>query len=173
MNEVNPYAPPKAQVVDYVAPAVADLAGRGERLGAAILDSLIGLLWVVPIWMFLGIFSAIRGGHQPPLQITAVGALMSLLAYVVVNGYFLNATGQSLGKKMVGIRIVSLDDSNPGLGKLLLLRIAPISLAALIPVVGQVVSMLDALFIFSRQRRCLHDLLAGTKVVRAVAATAA
>jgi uncharacterized RDD family membrane protein YckC len=34
---------------------------------------------------------------------------------------------------------------------------------------GNALGTLDALFVFRRDKRCLHDLIAGTKVVRAVA----
>jgi uncharacterized RDD family membrane protein YckC len=49
---------------------------------------------------------------------------------------------------------------------MILLRYLPISLAALIPVIGPYLSLVDVVFIFGSERRCIHDRLAGTKVVK-------
>jgi uncharacterized RDD family membrane protein YckC len=35
-----------------------------------------------------------------------------------------------------------------------------------IPVVNFILPLLDALFIFREDRRCIHDLIAGTKVIQ-------
>jgi uncharacterized RDD family membrane protein YckC len=37
---------------------------------------------------------------------------------------------------------------------------------ALIPVIGGFLPLVDVLFIFRHDRRCIHDLLAGTNVVK-------
>ena len=44
--------------------------------------------------------------------------------------------------------------------------IAVLSLAGLVPVLGPLASFVDILFIFGASRRCVHDLIAGTQVVR-------
>jgi hypothetical protein len=36
----------------------------------------------------------------------------------------------------------------------------------LVPILGAIFWITDSLFIFRADRRCLHDLMAGTKVVR-------
>ena len=46
-------------------------------------------------------------------------------------------------------------------------------IASLIPgqaddILINLVSLVDALFIFGKQRRCLHDYIAGSKVVRVI-----
>jgi uncharacterized RDD family membrane protein YckC len=35
-----------------------------------------------------------------------------------------------------------------------------------IPVVGQIFSFINILFIFTKEKRCIHDLVAKTKVVQ-------
>jgi uncharacterized RDD family membrane protein YckC len=66
------------------------------------------------------------------------------------------------------IRIVSFDDeSNPGFVKAFLLRVFVNGLIGAVPFVGFVYSLVDIFFIFRDDRRCLHDLIAGTKVVKA------
>ena len=72
--------------------------------------------------------------------------------------------GQTLGKKIMNIRIVSYDDGMiPGAGKLLGLRYVVNGLLGQIP--GY--AFVDVLFIFGQEQRCIHDYLAGTKVVQA------
>jgi uncharacterized RDD family membrane protein YckC len=76
--------------------------------------------------------------------------------------------GQSIGKLVVGARIV---DYNSGqilpLLKLIGLRLLPVTIVALIPVVRSFAGLADVLFIFGSKQRCVHDLIAGTKVVDA------
>jgi uncharacterized RDD family membrane protein YckC len=59
------------------------------------------------------------------------------------------------------------DEANPGFVKASLLRSFVNGLIGSIPVVGAAYSLVDICFIFRDDRRCLHDLLAGTKVVKA------
>ncbi|MDF1667845.1 MAG: RDD family protein [Planctomycetota bacterium] len=71
--------------------------------------------------------------------------------------------GQTIGKKMLGIRIVNYHDGdNPGFVQAVLLRsCVTFLLANFIPFF----SMIDACFIFTDERRCVHDLLANTTVI--------
>ena len=91
-------------------------------------------------------------------------ALLALWAY---QAYRVSTTGQTLAKKWLAIRVVKIDDTPVNFVSGVLLRgILPWFLG-IIPYLGFVFSLTDALFIFGEQRRCLHDLLAGTKVVTA------
>jgi uncharacterized RDD family membrane protein YckC len=49
--------------------------------------------------------------------------------------------------------------------KLLGLRYVLVMLVAVIPFIGGLLGVIDFLFIFREDRRCVHDLIAGTKVV--------
>jgi len=40
-----------------------------------------------------------------------------------------------------------------------------VSLMGLVPVVGRFISLVDAAMIFGAKRRCLHDIIAKTKVI--------
>jgi uncharacterized RDD family membrane protein YckC len=84
---------------------------------------------------------------------------------VVVQGYPLARTGQTWGKKLLSIRIVDLHGELPPLWRLIVLRYLPTQLLSLVPVAGNVYALLDALFIFRQDKRCLHDIIAGTQVV--------
>src|SRR4051812_43217203 len=65
MNTTNPYAPPQAAVQDVTDPQQQALAGRGTRLGAAIVD---GLILVIMVYVPL-IISIKMSGH--PLLLNA------------------------------------------------------------------------------------------------------
>jgi uncharacterized RDD family membrane protein YckC len=136
------------------------------------LDALIGATWTVPLLYFLGGWDYAINGQPIPWRISALLAVLGFILFMLVNGYFLRATGQTLGKKLIGIRIVLLDNTAPALVRIIFLRYAPISAIALIPNVGGLATLVDSLFIFGESRRCLHDLIAGTKVVRARQPTA-
>ena len=45
------------------------------------------------------------------------------------------------------------------------MRYFPLAVIAQIPFAGGIFSLIDCLFIFREDRRCIHDLIAGTKVV--------
>ena len=75
----------------------------------------------------------------------------------------LQATGQSLGKKYCGIKVVRSDGSPVTLGRVVWLRNVVNWLISFVPLYGFV----DVLFIFGESRQCLHDRIADTTVVKA------
>jgi hypothetical protein len=86
------------------------------------------------------------------------------LVLFVVNACLLTVRGQTLGKLIVGIRIVDPNtDANAGFARTVLLRSGvPMFLNSLS---AGIFGLIDVLFIFREDRRCLHDLMANTKVV--------
>ena len=166
MSVDNPYAAPEADLtVIKEAASDGDLADRGTRFVAAFLDSLIGIAYAAPIIYLLGIWDYMIRGENPPIGLSLASAALGFLAFVLIQGYFLMTNGQTVGKKITGIRIADLDGNVPDFGKLISRRYLPISVAASIPLIGPYLSIVDVLFIFRKDRRCVHDLIAGTKVV--------
>ena len=93
---------------------------------------------------------------------------------MTINGYLLATAGQTIGKRLVGTRIVNVSDERiPRFLPLLGARYGITWLVGLIPGVGTVYGLVDALFVFRDDRRCVHDLFAGTKVVNAETASGA
>ena len=166
MDNVNPYQAPKANLGEEKDEGT-ELAGRWQRLGAAILDGLIGMVWSIPLMFLLGLWEYMRNGRPVPTTLLITSTVIGFVMFVAVHGYFLKKNGQTLGKKIVGIRISDLENNVPSFGKVLLLRYLPISAVTLIPFAGQFLPLVDVLFIFRSDRRCVHDLIAGTKVIRA------
>lgn len=171
MIAANSYAPPRADL-DAV-PAVSDaqlvLAGRGARLGAQVLNLL--MLAVPLIVASVGAVEAVeaqRVGAWPPtssgLPALCAGTL-SGAALVLFQIIGVARRGQSLGKQLLGLRIVRVDGSRASFVRTVLLRMLLPWLLAWIPFVGWFLLPVDWLVILREDRRCLHDLIAGTKVV--------
>jgi uncharacterized RDD family membrane protein YckC len=79
----------------------------------------------------------------------------------------LSLRGQTLGKALMSVRVVDHDDGrNPGFVRVILLRQLLPGVITALPCLGKVFWLADCLCIFGEERRCLHDIIAGTKVVR-------
>ncbi|WP_271407874.1 RDD family protein [Pseudomonas sp. Q1-7] len=164
-NLQNPYQAPQAELrLDSAAEPL--LASRWTRLGAALIDGLIMSLATVPVAYFSGTFAAAQQGIEPSLGQQLLSLVVGVAVFLLVNGHFLKTYGQTLGKRLLKIAIVNLDGQVPELGGLLLKRYMVWWLLAYVPLVGVWLVLVDYLFIFRGDRRCLHDLLAGTRVVR-------
>jgi len=167
MNDPNPYSAPSAVVTDFDPGTELRLAGRGERLGAAFIDGLILLAILMPAMIMSGYFSGIMKGVQPGIGMQALWMLIGFALFVAIQGYPLAQNGQTWGKKLLKLKIVDLRGNKPEFVRMLGLRYGTTQLATLIPVVGSLYGLVDALFIFRADKRCLHDLIAGTRVVAA------
>jgi len=162
MSEENPYAPPESDVT--VADSI-ELAGRGIRLGGSLIDSLIAMLILFPVMFVSGYWDKSVAGEQTAVD-TLWFVLFGIAAFFGTHGYLLAKYGQTIGKRMLKIRIVSIDDGQIlPLGKVFGYRYLPLLASSQIPLLGPLFGILDPLFIFRGDRRCLHDLIAGTKVV--------
>jgi uncharacterized RDD family membrane protein YckC len=70
--------------------------------------------------------------------------------------------GQSVGKHLMDIKVVKLNGGEIELWRLIVLRnLAATAISQLCAIFG----LVDVLFIFGREQRCLHDYLADSKVV--------
>jgi uncharacterized RDD family membrane protein YckC len=169
MDEQNPYRGPDAAVAEFSSGD--ELAGRGARLGAAIIDGIILLVIIMPL-MYMGGYmqaatAAAQAGQQVPFGTMLMWAVIGFVIFAVIQGFPLNATGQTWGKKALKIKIVDLAGNKPPLGRLLGLRYLPIQIVSNVPMIGPVLALVDVLLIFRNDRRCGHDLIAGTRVVHA------
>jgi len=172
--EANPFLPPRAELdAGPVVEGELELASRGSRLGAVMLNSLLGLPWIIVIAVAAVVSS--RGskdfgsaGQEPGLGFIIAMALGGLyaLGLMIFQAYLLSTTGQTLGKRWLKIRVVNLDGSNPGFVGAVLKREIVNGIPSAIPYVGGIYSLVDQLMIFGQEQRCLHDLIAGTRVVK-------
>lgn len=168
-SEPNPYAPPTAEVSDVADTQEAfEQAERGTRFGAATVDGLIAILIFVPVIFSIGT-TGLATANLGAAILSGAGFL-SLIMVIGVTVYtiqLVNRNGQTIGKKLLGIKVVRSDGSRASLGRIFWLRNVVNALPGLIPFVGNVYVLIDHLFIFGEKRQCLHDKIADTIVIKA------
>jgi uncharacterized RDD family membrane protein YckC len=174
-QQPNPYAPPTAQVADAVEHSdELQIAGRGTRLGAYVVDILVSLLFATPA-MIAGGASLLTGlaDASPEAMLALVSGTFGLLlvagmlAYAVITIILVHKNGQTIGKKLLGIKVVRKEGARASLGRIFWLRNVVNALPSMIPVVGGLYFFIDSLFIFSESNQCVHDKIADTIVVKA------
>jgi len=140
---------------------VGDKATRTDRFSAAIIDGLIGMITLIPIFIYVD-FDVLK---DPSFSLTLAMFAYGLVVSFLLHGYLLYYYGQTIGKNFMSIRIENLDDTKAELSTIYLKRILPMQVLALVPFGGQFISgIVNPLFIFNKQKRCLHDYIAKTKV---------
>lgn len=167
------------------------IAGAGDRILAALLNQLFTfLVLLVP---FVGLIAfAIKNEGRIVGSEEIVGLLLGMtsfwvglagiLAYTVIQIYYMSRDGQSLGKKIMRIRVLKTDGRNPGfVGTVLVREIAWSVLVAIIAaVIGLAVgdngenainllaflANFVLLFMVKRDRRTLYDMMADTVVIK-------
>lgn len=164
----NPYAPPMAEVSDVVSDQPLEHASRGIRFGAAMLDGVIWFVTSIPM-----VVSAIASGGwlaDPMAMFSGVGFMLTVAAWIavaVITIVFVHRNGQTIAKKLLGIKVVRSDGSRASLGRIFWLRNVVNGIPQVIPFIGYVYVLADHLFIFGDKRQCLHDKIADTIVVTA------
>ena len=170
MNSTNPYAPPRGAVHDVADPyAQAELAERVTRLVAAILD---GLIFMAMCYLPFAVVALATGAltdaetvaaNGPVLGLGVMLSLVGLVAWIWLTIRNVVANGQTIAKKMLGIKVVRSDGSPASLSRIFWLRNFVNALLGIIPLYG----LIDVLLIFGAERQCIHDKIADTIVVKA------
>ncbi len=164
----NPYTPPVAEATPSFS-GTAELATLGERFLAAFIDGLINLgVGIVLVLLFVGVGIFGNFGEtmaSVPGQI-GIYALMYGV-FLLIHQKLMRASGQTIGKRAAKIRVVTLSGDIPTFGDQAIKRYGFMNLIGVIPLVGSVLSIVNILFIFRADRRCIHDLIANTRVIKA------
>lgn len=87
------------------------------------------------------------------------------LIFFVLHGTSLYMRGQTIGKRIMGIAIVTLANQKPAFFPLIAQRYISQWLMSMVPVIGPLLRLIDVVFIFRADKRCLHDHIAKTKVI--------
>jgi len=172
----NPYAPPSTiGCIDTPAVHANDeLAGRFTRFASAMVDGILLMAITMPVMFATGFVARTQAQQVGFLEQIAM-SLLGIGVMLAMNGYLLATRGQSIGKILTKIQIV--DAQSGGLLPFhrvyvyrYLWMLPLVFVVALIPgtvddILVNVVAIVDVLFIFGGARRCLHDYIAGSKVV--------
>ena len=140
------------------------LASRGRRLVAKLSDG----------FLVLGACTLVIAANllARPLLITMISSDLNdiamtvsiitvVIGFTLCNCFLLSRDGQTIGKRIFGIKIVRSNGKQASLVRLILGRSVPQFLSNFIPSLP----LADVLLIFSESRQCLHDHLADTIVV--------
>lgn len=140
------------------------LASRGKRFLARIIDA---LLIGIPVYLLAGIFGGLdvygdsTGGYW-------VGGIYTLV-YLVYEGLLLSRSGQTVGKKLMSIRVAMLHNGAVPHGSPAWLRAVVYNLPPLVPCFGFLFWLVNVLFCIwdKPYQQCLHDKAVKTVVVAA------
>lgn len=167
------------------------IAGAGDRILAALLNQLFTFLILLVPFAGLIVFAIKNEGRIVGSE-EIVGLLLGMtsfwvglagiLAYTVIQIYYMSRDGQSLGKKIMRIRVLKTDGRNPGFVGTVLVR--EIAWSVLVAIIAAVIGLAAGdngenainllaflanfvlLFMVKRDRRTLYDILADTVVVK-------
>ena len=149
------------------------MAGRFRRFVATLIDAILVPCLTLILVMVAGVVEDAEDYTNSWWMLWVF--LLAVLSYLMLNGYALWRRGQTLGKMLAGIVIVpgnGTDDGQYGrapapLWTLICVRALffPLLFLVIIPTFA-VLPIIDLLFVFGRRRRCLHDFVARTVVVR-------
>jgi uncharacterized RDD family membrane protein YckC len=165
------------------------LATRASRLAAKLLDTffLIAIIFIglviasisgkmsfadLYIWILEWILEKQTGEISSSVNYNPGGfqiflIILSFIAVIMIQGKLLIRDGQTIGKKIIGIKIINAYT----LGKvkwfnIIFIRWIFFGILSVLPYVGNITLFMDVVFIFSKNRKCIHDMLSGTVVAK-------
>ncbi len=149
------------------------LAGRLRRLVATLIDAVLVPSLTLVLVMITGVVEDAEDYVDNGWMVWVL--LLAVVSYLLLNGYGLWRRGQTLGKQVMGVAIVPATGGSDGqygrtpapLWKLICVRALffPLLFLSVVPWIAAL-PIIDQLLIFLKPRRCLHDLVSGTVVVR-------
>jgi uncharacterized RDD family membrane protein YckC len=149
-----------------VSQSISKLASLSDRFFASLIDALImGTLTFVPLFIIYGFSGLFELRSQNELFYTLITFVAGQLVFLSIQGWLLINYGQTVGKKFMEIKIVDLNGNLPSFGKVYGFRYLSMSIMPLLPGLGGLLSLVDILCIYRKDRRCIHDMIAGTKVI--------
>ena len=148
-------------------------AGQRAHTGRRVIASSIDFV-LVPLVSFLVML--VSGAMESAdayagNQIWLRGIGLGVAGYLLINGWLLHRRGQTVGKMVMGIMIVDAQSGEKAAWwRLIAIRalfFPLLYLPLLYSIVGlwALLPLLDQAFALRSDRRCLHDLAAGTAVV--------
>jgi uncharacterized RDD family membrane protein YckC len=140
---------------------IGEKSTKTDRLLAALIDGVIAVMAMIPLFYYVGLASF----EDPTISLIFGTFIYGVFLTFTLHGYLIHYYGQTIGKHFMSIRIENLDGTKASFSTIYVKRMLPMQLIGLVPSVGQFISgFINPIFIFGKQRRCLHDYVAKTKV---------
>ena len=137
------------------------MASRSKRFYAFIIN--FSIFMILPYIFVLVVRAIDPAMAESDAFMSAIGFL--LIAIVIIQFTMLSVSGQDIGKKILKIKIVKYSTGeNGGFYPNVLLRVVLNGVFSIIPIYP----FIDLLWIFKEHQRCLHDIIADTKVVNCI-----
>lgn len=139
-------------------------ATKTRRIMATLIDALITAVLVVFATLASGQFEVAAPYLDGTLVLRAVGLVIG--SYLLLHGVFLLRSGQTVGKKLLRLQIVT--GNQPAPFWRLMIRAGTLLSLAFIPVVGyalQALHLVDIVLFLLPAGLALHDRISGTNVV--------
>jgi uncharacterized RDD family membrane protein YckC len=160
------------------APVVDNTATLGKRFWAFMLDGFFMMTALIMVMQSMGLLDPASSTDMQAVQVelqarvnALTGQQKSLLAispfiiFFLLHGFLLQQYGQTLGKRIMGIAIVTMDNQKPAFMLLIIQRYLSQWIIGMVPVIGIFLRLADIRAIFRPDKRCIHDHIAKTKVV--------
>lgn len=146
-------------------------AARWQRLLATMIDGVLVPSLTIFLVMVAGVVEDAEDFTDRWWILHVLG--LAVFSYLLLNGYLLWRHGQTIGKKVLGIAIYAAGQTQSEvrqpapLWRLICIRALffPLLFIAIVPWFAPP-ALLDQLFIFGKRRRCLHDYVSGTVVLK-------
>ena len=138
----------------------ADLATRRQRLAASLVDAGIVAAIALPAVLMVPML------HGPGVLVASSLLIIASVFVASTNLWLLASYGATIGKRLMRIRTLRSNGSRASIWRLVFLRGLPLWIVALLPYVNLLVPV-SLLLIFGDARRCFHDYVADTIVVKA------
>jgi uncharacterized RDD family membrane protein YckC len=138
-----------------------ELAGLGQRLIALIIDGIIlGIIGFI-VNLLPGMTTTQVIGEQTITTSTGLGSIITFIIGIAYYAILFNMwNGQTVGKKLLGIRVVKVDGS-PVTAVTAIIRYIGYAINTFILMLGWILAIFDS------KHQGVHDKLAGTIVVKA------
>ena len=171
MDETNPFDAPASDHVAVAGSADVEIASVGQRAAGYLIDwflqwtpAAVGMVLLLP-----GVDDA--NAEIPPAAATIGVICFSLVPVIVLAQWAgIAAVGQTVGKRLVGTRIVRTDGSPAGVAHGVVFRHFGFGLLFLtcnMLRMGWLLYLFDVVSLFTNKRRqAIHDQVASTMVIR-------
>ncbi len=134
------------------------LASPGQRFTGRFIDNLVLIL---PIGIGAALAFAVTDSGESVGPWMLAGLVLGFGLYALLQLTQLRSTGQTLGKRVAGTRVLAVDGSPVGPWRACFFRDGLLLVANATRILG----LINAVTVFQASRRCIHDHILGTVVV--------